>query len=197
MIIRSWRIDHLTCCAIALCSLFGITNAAETDPPTDSHGLKEIRAPSKLPTELAMTMGWQGGDKDRIADLERESGTASPTSFDRWFLLGGLSSTYALIAIEERSGYRSYDRIHANGFSLVGSDWVATGEWILSSRPHTVDELIQLLWTPESQALTARWQKKERDRDLDRRMAESEPTRSYRPIAPFRESNISDEEVRQ
>jgi len=194
---RSRRMDHLTCCAVALCSFFGVTGAAEMDPPTDIHGLEEVRNLSKLPHEVAKALGWQRSDKDRIADLERESGIPSPTSLDRWFLLGGLSKTYALVAIEERAGYRSSDRIHANGFSLVGTNWVASGEWVLSSRPHTVDELVQLLRSPESQALTARWRKRQLDDDLQRRIIESEPTRSYRPKAPLREINISDEEVRQ
>jgi hypothetical protein len=194
---RSRRIDHLTCCAVALCFFFGVTGAAETDPPADIHGLEEVRNLSKLPHELAKALGWQRSDKDRIADLERESGIPSPTSLDRWFLLGGLSKTYALVAIEERASYRSLDRIHANGFSLVGTDWVASGEWVLSSRPHTVDELVQLLRSPKSQALTARWRKRQREDDLQRRIIESEPTRSYRPNAPLREINISDEEVRQ
>ena len=98
--------------------------------------------------------------------------------------------------MQGRSIYRSSEGIHANGFTLVGSEWVASGEWILSSRPHTVQELVQLTRSPESQALTARWQKLQRDRDLQRRIAESEPAR-YRQPAVLREIDINDEEVRQ
>jgi hypothetical protein len=194
---RSRKIDYLTCCAVALCSFFGVTGAAETDPPTDIQGLEEVRNLSKLPHELAKALGWQRSEKDRIADLERESGIPSPTSLDRWFLLGGLSKTYALVAIEERASYPPYHRIHANAFSLGGTSWIASGEWVLSSRPHTIDELVQLLRSPESQALTARWRNWQRERDLDRRIIESEPTLSYRRRAPLREININDEEVRQ
>jgi hypothetical protein len=194
---RSRKIDYLTCCAVALCSFFGVTGAAETDPPTDIQGLEEVRNLSKLPDELAKALGWQRSEKDRIADLERESGIPSPTSLDRWFLLGGLSKTYALVAIEERASYPPYHRIHANGFSLVGTSWIASGEWMLSSRPHTIDELVQLLRSPESQALTARWRNWQRERDLDRRIIESEPTLTYRRSAQLREININDEEVRQ
>jgi len=194
---RSRKIDYLTCCAVALCSFFGVTGAAETDPPTDIQGLEEVRNLSKLPHELAKALGWQRSEKDRIADLERESGIPSPTSLDRWFLLGGLSKTYALVAIEERASYPPYHRIHANAFSLGGTSWIASGEWVLSSRPHTIDELVQLLRSPESQALTARWRNWQRERDLDRRIIESEPTLSYRRSAPLREININDEEVRQ
>jgi hypothetical protein len=193
----SLKIDYLTCCAVALCSFFGATGAAETDPPTDIQGLEEVRNLSKLPHELAKALGWQHSEKDRIADLERESGIPSPTSLDRWFLLGGLSKTYALVAIEERASYPPYHRIHANGFSLAGTSWIASGEWMLSSRPHTIDELVQLLRSPESQALTARWRNWQRERDLDRRIIESEPTLSYRRSAQLREININDEEVRQ
>jgi hypothetical protein len=197
MSVRSWRINQATCCAIGLYALMGMSNAAETNPQDDSRGLKEVRTLTALPRELAKLVGWEASDKDRISDLERGTGTAGSTLSNRWFLLGGLSSTYALIAIEERSPVPPARRIHANGFSFVGSKWVSIGEWMLSSRPHTVDELVQLLQTPESQALTAQWQKWQRERDLQRRMMESEPTRSYRRIAPFRENNINDEEVRQ
>ena len=184
-------------CAVALWSFFGIAVASETDPPTDIPALQEVRNLSKLPLEVAKALGWQHSDKDRIADLERESGIPGPRTLDRWFLLGGLSKTYALVAIEERAGYSPYHRIHANGFSLAGTSWSASGEWVLSSRPHTIDELVQLLRSPESQALTARWRKKQRDDDLQRRIVESEPTRSYRPHGPLREINIGDDEVRQ
>lgn len=194
----SWTTNHLRRCVILLCSLLGVTYAAETDLPPGLNDLEEVRTLAKLPGELAKVVGWQGRDEDRIADLERDSAIAGPgpTSFERWFLLAGLSNNYALIAMEERSGYRSADRIHANGFSLTGSDWVAAGEWVLSSRPHTVGELVQLVRSPESQALTARWQRYQRDRDLQRRISESEPTR-YRSPASFREIDINDEEIRE
>jgi hypothetical protein len=167
------------------------------DPPHDIHGLEDVRHISKLPPELAKALGWQGSDKDKIGDLEREPGISSPTLIDRWFLLAGLGKTYALVAVENRAGYPSFDRFHANGFTLVGSDWVASGEWVLSARPHTVDELAQLLGSPESQAITARWRNWQHERELDRRIFGSAPTPSYRASAPLRKININDEEVRQ
>jgi hypothetical protein len=195
---RSRRIDHLIWCAVALWSFFGVAVASETDdPPTDIPVLQEVRNLSKLPQEVATALGWKHSDRDKIADLERESGIPGPRTLDQWFLLGGLSKTYALVAIEERASYPPYHRIHANGFSLVGTSWIASGEWTLSSRPHTVDELVQLLRSPESQALTARWRNWQRERDLDRRIVESEPTLSYRRSPPLRKININDEEVRQ
>ena len=195
---RSRRMDHVIWGAVTLCSLFGVAVASDTDdPPTDIPVLQEVRNLSKLPQDIAMALGWQHSDADRIIDLERSPGIPGPKTLDRWFLLGGLSQTYVLVAIEERAGYPPFHRIHANGFSLVGTSWNASGEWMLSSRPHTVDELVQLLRSPESQALTARWRNWQRERDLDRRIIESEPTLAYRRSAPFREINISDEEVRQ
>jgi hypothetical protein len=197
MLSRSRRIYRLTRCAIALCAFVEVTSGAEMDPPQDIHGLEDVRHISKLPPELAKALGWQGGDKDKIGDLEREPGASSATLIDRWFLLGGLSKTYALVAVENRAGYPSFDRFHANSFTLVGSDWVASGEWVLSSRPHTVGELTQLLGSPESQAITARWRNWQHERELDRRIFGSAPTLSYRASAPLRKININDEEVRQ
>jgi hypothetical protein len=91
--------------AVALWSFFGVAVASETDPPTDIPVLQVVRNLSKLPQEVAMALGWQHSDRDRIADLERESGISGPKTLDRWFLLGGLSKTYVLVAIEEHAGY--------------------------------------------------------------------------------------------
>jgi hypothetical protein len=190
------RMYLLTRCAVALCVFADLTSGAEIDPLHDIHGLEEVRHVSKLPPELAKGLGWQGSDKDRIGDLEREPGTSSPTLLDRWFLLGGLSKTYAIIAVENRAANPSFDRFHANSFTLAGSAWVASGEWVLSSRPHTLDELAQLLGSQESQAITARWRSWQQERDLDRRIYGSART-SSRTNAPLRKSNINDEEVRQ
>ena len=195
MFVRSGKKNLVTSYAIALYVLIGISSAAETDPPIDSRGLAEVRTLTALPREVAKLVGFEGNDRDRISDLERVPGNPTSNFSNRWFVLGGISSTYALIAIEESSTFPPAHRIHANGFSFVESKWISTGEWMLSSRPHTVDEMVQILRTPESQALNAQWQKWQRDRDLQRRMMESEPTRSYRRMVPFRENDINDEEV--
>jgi hypothetical protein len=194
---RSWRIDSLARCAIALCTFVGVTRGAEMGPPHDIHGFEEIRHISKLPPELAKALGWQRSDKDRIGDLEREPGTSSPPLINRWFLLGALSKTYALVAVENRAAYPSFDRFHVNSFTLIGSDWVAGGEWVLGAQPHTVDELAQLLGSQESQAITARWRNWQHERDLDRRIFRSAVNPSYRANTPLRKININDEEVRQ
>jgi len=195
---RAWRVDRLVWCAVALGALFGETGVAQdaapdTDAPPDVRGLTEIRNLSKLPPELAKTLGWHQDDKDRIADLEREPTASVPRSVDRWFLLAGLSDSQALVAIEEQRGYSSSSRLHANSYALVGTHWVAGREWILGSRPHTIGELTQLIQSPESQALTAKWQKKLQAVDTDERKYRS----AYRSPGPLREVNINDEEVRQ
>jgi hypothetical protein len=180
-----------------LCVLVDVTSSAEIDPPHDVHGLEEVRHLSRLPPELAKTLGWQGSDRDKIGDLEREPGTSNPTLIDRWFVLGGLSKSYVLIAIENRAGYPSFDRFHVNSFTLVGSDWVASGEWVLSSRPHNIEEMAHLLGTPESDAITAQWRNWQHQRELDRRMFGPAANPSYRANAPLRKININDEEVRE
>jgi hypothetical protein len=182
---------------IALCFIWGSAAAADIDPKIDEHALEEVRTLSKLPVALAMALGSQGGENDRIANLEPGGEASRPASFDRWFLLAGLSENYALVAIEERAGLHRFDHIHANAFSRVGSDWVATEVWVLNFPPHTLGELLQLVRSPESQAATARWQKWQREQDLQKRMAESDPTATNRHVAPYRENDINDEEIRQ
>jgi hypothetical protein len=184
-------------CAVALCALVAVAGGAEIDPPHDIHGLEEVHHISKLPPELAKTLGWQGSATDKIGDLEREPGTSNPAFIDRWFILGGLSKAYALIAVENRAGYPSFDRFHVNSFTLAGSDWVASGEWVLLSRPHTVDEMAHLLETPESEAITAQWRNWQHQRALDRRIYGPAENPSYRANAHLRKININDEEVRE
>jgi len=144
-----------------------------------------------------MALGWQDSDKDRIGDFERAPGTSNPTVLNRWFLLGGLSKTYALVAVENRAEYPPFDRYHANSFTFIGSNWTASGEWVLSSQPHTLDELAQLLGSPESQAITAKWRNWQHEREFDRRRFRSAPNLAYRVNVPLRKLNINDEEVRQ
>jgi len=182
--------------AVALWSCFGVAIAAAAEPASDGHALQEVHSLSKLPQDVAKALGWQHSDRDEIADLEAESGSPAPTAGGRWFLLGGLSKTFALVAIEEEGGRSLYPGFHAKAFSLVGDSWIANGEWMLSSPPHTIDELEQLLRSPESQALTALWRQKQRDFDLQQRIMHSDPNGSYRPRL-LREINISDDEVRQ
>jgi hypothetical protein len=195
---RAWRVDRLMWCAVALSALFGEACVAQdaapdAEPPTDVRGLTEIRNLSKLPPELAKTLGWHQDDKDRIADLEREPSATVPRWVDRWFLLAGVSENQALVAVEEQRGYSSSSRLHANSFALVGSHWMVGKEWVLGSRPHTIGELAQMLQSPESQALTAQWQKKLQANDVSRRRAES----VFRSPGPLRAVNINDEEIRQ
>ena len=197
---RAWRgrVDRLAWCAVALSALLceaGVAQdaAPEAAPPPDTRGLTEVRNLSKLPPELAKTLGWLQDDKDRITDLERESTVTVPRWVDRWFLLAGVSENQALVAIEEQRAYSSSSRLHANSYALVGTHWVAGREWILNSRPHTVGELVQVIQSPESQALTAQWQKKMQTNDVSRRRAEA----VFRSPGPLRAVNINDEEIRQ
>jgi hypothetical protein len=192
------RVDRLIVCAVALCGLFGRTcvaqdDAPDADPPPDTSGMTEIRNLSKLPPELAKTLGWHQDDKDRIADLEREPTATVPRWVDRWFLLAGMSDNQALVAIEEQRGYSSSSRLHANSYALVGTHWVAGREWILGSRPHNIGELGQLIQSPQSQVLTAQWQKSLQASNVYRRRAET----AYRSPGPLRAVNINDEEIRQ
>jgi hypothetical protein len=185
----------LTSCAFALCSLANFA-MAEPDAPVDVRESHEIRSLSKLPPALAKALGWQGEETDTIVDLERISKTQATRLVNRWFLLGALAETHALIAVEARHPFPEYDRFHVTSFLLINGKWTPGGEWIVQSQPHAIADIAQLIRSPESRALTAKWQKWQRDQDLNGRMAESDPAARYRRIA-LREVNISDIEVRQ
>jgi hypothetical protein len=195
----SWRICRLIGCVVALVTLFAEFGTAEQiasdmDPPTDARGLTPVRNLSKLPAELAILLGWHGDAKDRIADFDRDLGAPVQQRVDSWFVVAGTTDNYALVGIEERLSFvNSSAHFHANSFRLVGSQWIAGAEWILASRPHSVEEMTRMIQSPESQDLTASWQKQQHDYALGRRQAEL----AYRRPAKLRENNINDEEVRQ
>jgi hypothetical protein len=180
-----------------LCAFIRVSLGGEMEEPPDVHSWSEIRHLSALPADLAKTLGWQGAEQDTIDDLEREPGNAAPNSVNRWFLLGGLTKTSALIVIEYRAVYRPFDRYRAKRLSLVGSKWTVSGEWALSSRPHTVAELSQMLAASETQVLNTQWRDWERQLDADRRRYRATPTPASAGNAPLRKTNINDEEVRE
>jgi hypothetical protein len=181
------------CVGVLWLVVFHCTNATEPGAPSDTQGLVEIRSLAELPPGVAAPIR----GRYEIADLEPRAGSqggVNPRPAERWFILAGIRSTYALIAFEERRPKPPSTGFHAKAFSLVPTGWVEGGEWIISARPHTLVELMQLIATPDSRALTARWREWQHQNEIIRRQIESDP---HRQAGSLRAVNISDDEVRQ
>jgi hypothetical protein len=145
------------------------------DPRADAHGLIEVRALDQLPEDIA-------------SQLRR--GKIGGRSYSRLnFILGGKRADYVLIAFEE---YDPSFPVHAMALSPGPSGWKPTAEMILSARPHTLGELEQLIQSDDAKAITAEWAKREHARyNLLRQVQPS------RRNGPFRDINLSDDEVRE
>jgi hypothetical protein len=106
---------------------------ANTEPPVTFRGIVQVRTLAAFPKDVTAAMGWhsQGGD-DAISDLNEKPGTKDSTLGlpRRRFILGGASSSAALIAYEESGHSPSF---HVVGFALGVSGWQKVGEWTLDS----------------------------------------------------------------
>jgi hypothetical protein len=173
-----------------------ISKSAEISTPRDGQGLTEVRHAADLPSDVAALIGWHHSAKDNIADFNARPDDPTPTlPPDRWFLLGGTNSTYTIVAWQERRP--SASSFHAKAFSSLQTSWAPVGEWIVGSPPHTLDDLLQMLHTTLTQTLTDRWIKSEQaEQQWKARLRQRKPY-PYRRDGPWRELNISDDEVRE
>jgi hypothetical protein len=169
-----------------------VAKASDLAPLSDSHGLVEVRTLEALPSGVAAALH---DSRESIADFEASRGSpALSRQPSRWFLLGGVSSNYAVVAWESRvAAYSSKYFIHAVAYYSTQSAWVQHEEWILPTRPHTLDDLLQLLSSPETPTLTAEWRKK----SLEQQKLMLLGRQPVRRDGPLRELNISDDEVRE
>jgi hypothetical protein len=195
---RCWQqfgIVILTFTALALTQRPEVAKASDLAPLSESHGLVEVRSLEALPSGVAAALSWQDGSRQDIADFDASYGSTAPSHQpSRWFLLGGVSSTYAVVAWESRApSYPSRYFVHAVAYYSAQSAWVQHEEWILPTRPHTLDDLLQLLNSPETPTLTAQWKQEQQKIMLLGRQRASPVRRD----GPLREQNISDDEVRE
>ena len=100
----------------------------------DSSSLTEIRSLSGFPKELSAVLGWRtqaGGGTGPDSDIVDVGETFNPTDVvggrpSRRFLVGGLSTTSALVAYEEGGPARQY---FAAAYVLGKSGWTLVGRW--------------------------------------------------------------------
>ena len=164
--------------------------AADTGLPIDTRSLVEVRTLAALPRVVTSALGRQNAGLEGIADV-REKFNATDVVDSRLpmrrFVVGGASSTAALVAYEQ--GGRSHS-FHAVAFSLGRSGWSEVGEWTLSAKPSTLRAVLEVVDSKNYPNGVSR-------KNFSLLSARMQQTRPSRRDAPLRELNLSDTEVRE
>ena len=170
---------------IVLVVVVTCTAAADTGLSVDTRSLVEVRMLAALPRAVTSALGRQKAGLEGIADI-RENFNATDVVDSRLpmrrFVVGGASSTAALVAYEQ--GGRSHS-FHAVAFSLGRSGWSEVGEWTLSANPSTLRAVLEVVDSNNYPNGVSR----KNFSLLSERMQKTHPARRD---APLRELNLSD-----
>ena len=159
--------------------------AADTGLPVDTRSLVEVRTLAALPRAVTSALGRQKAGLEGIADVREEFNATDVVDSRlpmRRFVVGGASSTAALVAYEQ--GGRSHS-FHAVAFSLGRSGWSEVGEWTLSANPSTLRAVLEVVDSNNYPNGVSR----KNFSLLSERMQKTHPARRD---APLRELNLSD-----
>src|SRR5437879_11483635 len=194
--VRHWRerrkMSHCVALLVRIVLVVVVTCAAAADTglPIDTRSLVEVRTLAALPRAVNSALGRQKPGLEGIADV-REKFNATDVVDSRLpmrrFVVGGASSTAALVAYEQ--GGRSH-LFHAVAFSLGRSGWSEVGEWTLSANPSTLRAVLEVVDSNNYPNGVSR----KNFSLLSERMQKTHPARRD---APLRELNLSDTEVRE
>ncbi|HEX4376113.1 MAG TPA: hypothetical protein VHZ99_03065 [Steroidobacteraceae bacterium] len=153
-----------------------VTGGAELSDDCRGGGLTEVRSIEQLPQGI-------------VVELRR--GDVAGQQYPKLdFIVGGMCADHVLIAVD---AYDPRFPVHAISFRSGTSNWEPTSETILTVRPHTLGELKQLIQSDDARTLTSQWAKLKRWR-YQKGLIAVEPLRRN---GPFRELNLSDDEVRE
>ena len=155
-------------------------------PALNANSMIEVRALSRLSYEVRGMLGGEDRGPAGIADaFERfnKAGAADSSLPMRRFIVAGESINSVLVAYEQ--GGRSYS-VHASAFIRDPSGWQQAGHWVLSRRPTDLRTLLDLMF-PERAGRVGR------EIAFYKRLG-APPARR---LGPLRDTNISDEEVRE
>ena len=175
---------------IVLVVVVTCTAAADTGLSVDTRSLVEVRTLAALPRAVTSALGRQKAGLEGIADI-RENFNATDVVDSRLpmrrFVVGGASSTAALVAYEQ--GGRSHS-FHAVAFSLGRSGWSEVGEWTLNENPYTLRAVLEVVDRKNYPSGVSR-------KNFSLLSERMQKTRPARRDAPLRELNLSDIEVRE
>src|SRR5258708_235783 len=128
-----------------------VTHASVTEniPPTEVRTLVEVRVLKALQSDVSALLVREKIGTDGIAAV-REGRTTTqvpdPRLPARRFLIAGVSANYLLVAYEEAdSGYPA----RAAAYRRDRAGWTQVGEWPLMRRPYSLNELVQLVNSPD------------------------------------------------
>jgi hypothetical protein len=166
------------------------TAAADTGTPIDTRSLVEVHTLAALPRDVTSVLGRQKAGAQGIADVREKFNPTDVVDSRlpmRRFVVGGASSTSALVAYEQ--GGHSHS-IHAVAFSLGRAGWSQVGEWTLTEYPYTLRAVLEVV-DSKNYPKAVSWKK------ISLRSGRMHETRPARRDGPLRELNLSDIEVRE
>jgi hypothetical protein len=165
-------------------------STTENVSPNDARSLVEVRALKGLPGDVAAALGRGTIGTAGIADVGERFNTThvlDPRLPARHFLVAGSSPNYILVAYEQSDGAYAFQ---ATAYRRGNTGWKQVGEWPLSRGPYNLNDLVQLVNSPDTANRVAQQQSL---RILER----VHRAALNRRDGPLRAENLSDEEVRE
>jgi hypothetical protein len=166
--------------------------AAET-PAFDVRSMIEVRTLSKLPKEVNAMLGREKSGSEGIADAGGRFNTTVSAGSSlplRQFIVAGQNIDNVLVAYEQGG---SSETFHASAFVYERSGWKQVREWDLTEKPDDLRTLLYLTF-PDAEGVTEAYRKASRFRAIFKSRVGLPPSRRD---SPLRDSNITDEEVRE
>ena len=163
---------------------------ADTDLPFSTYNFVEVRTLAALPREVTAMLGWHKSGVQGIADAQGKFNAIEAADSQlpqRRFVVGGASTAAALVAYEQGGPSRTF---RAVAFTLGRSGWAKVGEWVLDENPVTLWGILEII---DIKHYPHRAERK-RSELISNRMRQTHPGRQD---GPLRETNLSDNEVRE
>jgi hypothetical protein len=178
--------------ALVFVGFTGQALAAET-PVFDVRSMIEVRTLSKLPKEVDAMLGREKRGTEGIADAGgrfNATGAVGSSLPLRQFILAGENINNVLVAYEQGG---SSETVHASAFVYERSGWTQVREWDLTEKPGDLRTLLYLTF-PEADGVAEAYRSARRFSVFINSRVGRPPTRRD---SPLRDSNITDEEVRE
>lgn len=161
----------------------------------DFRPLVEVQTLVGLPGQIKDLLGAEKSGADEIADAHQPFDSTSERDKGlpmRQFVVAGVSNTDAVIEYERAGIQFVRGRFVAIAYGLYSTGWKEVGELQLDGPEYTLDGLARGI---SRQIETEKWHAESQRRDLvGSRILKTQPRRRD---SPLRDTNISDDEVRE
>jgi hypothetical protein len=153
----------------------------------------EVQTLTKLPKEVSAMLGRERRGAEGIADLGgrfNATGAAGSSLPLRRFILAGENINNVLVAYEQGG---SSETVHASAFVYERFGWKQLREWDLTEAPRNLTTLLYMTF-PDADGVAEAYRSANRFSAFVNSRVGLPPTRRDNPL---RDSNITDEEVRE